>query len=94
MLVYAFFWKRMENVRNWVNSNCIKPDDTEEIYKQNKMGFPEKKLLDDFHCFSFIRQKIRFSELIYYGFRVLKHYILHMYETYCNVLKPNLITNL
>ena len=83
LLNNAFYGKTMENVRNRVNVDFIKKDDTDEIMKQHsKLTFNGvQKLFENYDSYTFKQIEVFMDKPIYLGFSVLELSNLLMYET-------------
>ena len=83
LLIYAFYGKTMENVRNRLKIKIIKKDDYREIIKyQSKLTFNGiHKSYENCDSYTFKTNEVLMDEPIYLGFTVLELRKLLMYET-------------
>ena len=81
----------MENRRNRLYIKTVKSHDTETLFKhEDKSTITRFIFYGNFDCLALKNQTVTFKKSIYLDVCVLDFSKLHMYKTYCNILKPTL----
>ena len=90
LLVNAAFGKFLENVRNRLDLELIKKDNSKKIVdQQSKLTFDGiQKTYENYYSFTYKKNEIVMDKAIYVGFAILELSKLHMYETYYDTLQP------
>ena len=90
LLVNAAFGKFLENVRNRLDLELFKEDNTEKIFiQQTKLTFHGiQKSYENYYSYTFKKNEVVMDKAIYVGFAILELIKLHMYETYYDTLQP------
>ena len=82
--------KLLENVRNRLELELIKKDNSKKIINQQpKLTFNGiQKSYENYYCYTFKKNEVVMDKAIYVGFAILELSKLHMYETYYDTLQP------
>ena len=88
LLNNSFYGKTTENVRNRIEVEFIRQDDTDKILKQqSKLIFNGiHNSCENYNSFTFKQNEVRRDKLIYLGFSVLELSNFLLYETYYDKL--------
>ena len=86
----SFYGKTIENIRKRLNLDLIDKSDIHRILNpQSKLSFDDKIAeYEKFNLYSFIKETIKFTKPIYFGFCVLELSKLLMYEWYYDKMQP------
>ena len=86
----SFYGKTIEDIRRRLNLDLIDKSDTHRILnRQSKLSFDDKIAgYEKFSLYSFNKESIKFTKLIYVGFSVLESSKFLMYEWYYDKMQP------
>ena len=86
----SFYGKPIENIRKRLNLDLIDKSDTHRtLNQQSNLSFDDKIAEGEkFSLYSFKKESIKFTKLIYVGFNVLELSKLLMYEWYYDKMQP------
>ena len=90
LMVNGVFGKTMENVRNHNKTKFVNNADDFMKYKKKYIYRGSNAIDKDYLQMNLLNKKIILDKPIYLGFSILDLSKKHMYESFYNVLKPNL----